>query len=94
MGGTMDIGNTAEAKSYICEHIFMDERPILYVTRPEGDWCFLCGDEHPEDASSYRVVGMNHILERDQSLTRILDLDPNEEAERASVDGEWTRSKF
>lgn len=82
-------------KSYICSHAFTSERHILYVTRPDGDWCFMCGDvDHPADASALRVVGLGHVLGHDPSLAEVLDLEPNEEAERATLTGEWTRSRF
>ena len=80
-------------KSYVCTHVF-DGEPVLYVTRPDGDWCFLCGADHPVEASSYRVVGANHVLTADQSLNEVLDLEPNHEAERSGVGGTWARSSF
>lgn len=81
-------------RSYVCTHVFEQERPVLYVTRPDGDWCFLCGENHPDDASAFRVVGLGHVVEQDASLARILDLDANEEAERSSVAEEWVRSQI
>jgi len=33
-------------KSYVCVDV-LDGSPVLYVTRPDGDWCLLCGGEHP-----------------------------------------------
>jgi len=80
-------------KCYVCTHVF-DGGPVLYVTRPDGDWCFLCGAEHAEDSSSYRVVGVGHVLRADQSLTEVLDLEPNHEAERRAVGRTWARSSF
>ena len=81
-------------KAYVCTEVFNAERPILYVTRPDGDWCFLCGEEHPQDASAYRVVGINHPVSGDPTLEDVLDLGVNEEAERSAVGGQWTRSAF
>lgn len=81
-------------KSYVCIEVFNHERPVLYVTRPDGDWCFLCGEEHPDDASSYRVVGIGHTIELDPTLTDVLDLGENEEAERERVGGAWTRTRI
>lgn len=81
-------------KSYFCIEVFQRERPILYVTRPDGDWCFLCGGEHPNDASAYRVVGIGHAIDMDPSLAEIADLQPNEEAEREYVGGVWRRATF
>ena len=81
-------------KSYVCIHVFNASKPVLYVTRPDGDWCALCGDEHAQDASQYRVVGLNHVLEHDPTLAEVLDLQPNEEAEREAVGASWIRSRF
>lgn len=75
-------------------HVFDATRPVLYVTRPDGDWCFLCGEEHPDEASQYRLVGLSHVLSRDATLTAVMDLGVDEEAERVAVGTEWTRSAF
>lgn len=87
-------GLPCETKSYVCIHVFDGTRPVLYVTRPEGDWCALCGDDHPDEASSYRVVGLGHVVDRDPTVGEVLDLSPNEEAERSSVGAPWVRSSF
>jgi hypothetical protein len=76
-------------KAYVCIHVFERERPVLLVTRPEGDWCFLCGEEHDEDASAYRVVGIGHVLEHDATLSEVLDLPPNWDAERSAPGAPW-----
>ena len=83
---------TADTKTYACLHVIEKTRPILYVTRPEGDWCILCGDNHPENEAYLRVIGMGHAIEYDPTLLEILDLLPNEEAERSKVGGQWVRS--
>lgn len=80
--------------SYVCLHAFDASRPVLLVSRPDGDWCFLCGDLHDNTAESVRVVGMSHLVERDPSLVAVLDLLPEWEAERESVEGPWTRRRI
>jgi hypothetical protein len=87
-------GIPSDLKSYLCVEVFEREMPILYVTRPDGEWCFLCGGDHPEDASAYRVVGIGHAIAMDPSLAEVVDLQPNEEAERTDVGGTWTRASF
>ena len=47
-------------KAYVCIEVFRGERPVLLVSREDGDWCFLCGADHPDDASFYRVAGIGH----------------------------------
>lgn len=83
-----------ETKSYVCIHVFDGSMPVLYVTRPEGDWCALCGDDHPDDASYYRVVGLGHVVQQDPTVAEVLDLEANEEAEREAVGSPWVRSGF
>lgn len=60
--------------AYVCIHVFEDTRPVLLVSRQEGDWCFLCGGEHEQKAENYRVVGRGHILARDAALHQLTDL--------------------
>jgi hypothetical protein len=78
-------------KAYVCIHVFDGVRPVLLVTRPEGDWCLLCGENHEDDASAYRVVGIGHVLERDGSLLEVLDLEPSWDAERTALGDPWLR---
>ncbi len=78
-------------KAYVCIHVFTRERPVLLVSRPEGQWCLLCGDEHDDDASAYRVVGIGHLLERDPSINAVLDLPPEWDAERSADGQPWLR---
>jgi hypothetical protein len=78
-------------KAYVCIHVFEGVRPVLLVTRPEGDWCFLCGESHENDASVYRVVGIGHVLEGDGSLLQVLDLEPGWDAERTALGQPWLR---
>lgn len=79
-------------KAYVCIHIFEKVKPVLLVSREDGDWCFLCGDTHPDDASFYRVVGIGHVIEQNPDLESILDLLPNEEAERVAPGEPWIRT--
>lgn len=79
-------------KAYVCIHVFENTRPVLLVTRPDGDWCLLCGDNHEDDPSVYRVVGIGHILERDSSLLDVVNLEPSWDAERTAMGEPWVRS--
>lgn len=78
-------------KAYVCNHVFNGERPVLLVSRPDGDWCFLCGDMHEANASAYRVVGIGHVLRQDPALSAVLNLPPQWDAERVSTDHAWER---
>ncbi|OQX04112.1 MAG: hypothetical protein BWK80_54230 [Desulfobacteraceae bacterium IS3] len=75
---------------YVCSHIFENTRPVLLVN--DGDWQMLCGGEHDEDEIP-GVVGLGHLLERDRSLSEILDLPDDWEAEKESSHASWTRRR-
>ncbi len=77
---------------FICSHIFNKSRPILLVIKTGGDWQMLCGGMHNADETP-KVVGMEHLLQRDQSLVQILDLPDEYEAERKSLNDSWIRTK-
>ena len=85
-------GLAYETMSFSCRHVVEGTRPVLYVSRADGQWMFLCGDEHPQDAYWYLVVGLGHEVDKDRTLTEVLDLLPEEEAERGHVGGPWTRT--
>lgn len=82
----------AEKIAYVCSHVFENTRPVLLVCKDGGDWQFLCGGDHDEKEIPH-VVGINHILQRDQSLLDVLNLEDDWEAERLSVGGDWVRKK-
>lgn len=81
-------------KAYVCIHVFSHAKPVLLVSRPDADWCFLCGEEHPDDAAYYKIVGIGHILESDPSLVELMNLGPEEEAERVALNAPWIRTKL
>ncbi|MBC7554085.1 MAG: DUF4262 domain-containing protein [Taibaiella sp.] len=67
------------------------DKPILHVVHDEeGDWQFLTGDQIPEDA---KIVALEQMVLRDNSLNDIFNLDYGERAERDSINGKWKRSK-
>lgn len=78
-------------KAYVCLHVFDNVAPVLLVSRADGDWQFLCGASHPDEAAQLRVVGAGHLLERDPSLQEVVDLPVDWEAERTEVGGPWSR---
>jgi hypothetical protein len=81
-----------EKPAFICCHVFENSRPVLLVARPDRDWQLLCGDAHSPNQGP-RLVGLNHLLDRDPSLTEILDLPVGWQAEREKLGGEWTRTR-
>jgi hypothetical protein len=79
-----------EIPAFVCSHVFGASKPILMVSREDGDWQFLCGGQHPA-LETPRVVGLNHLLERDETLAGVLDLPENYTAERKSPLEDWVR---
>lgn len=68
-----------------------DFKPILRVVHDEdGDWQFLTGDQMPEDI---KIVALEELIKRDETLNEVFDLEYNEEAERDFIGGKWTRNK-
>lgn len=82
-----------ERAAFVCRHVFEGSRPIRLVAHEEGDWQFLCGEEH-EAGEGPRVVGLNHLVERDPSLVEILELHQGWEAERHDVGTPWVRRQI
>lgn len=82
------------AKAYVCRHVFEQSHPVLLVSRADGDWCFLCGGFHLDNASEYRVVGIGHVIESDKMLLELHDLPAEWEAERKSAGSPWLRAPF
>jgi len=80
------------AKAYVCRHLFEQSHPVLLVSRADGDWCFLCGGFHADDASEYRVVGIGHVIDSDNTLLELYDLPADWEAERKSAASPWLRT--
>lgn len=80
-----------ETPAYVCSHVFDGSRPILLVSRAGGDWQCLCGGEHGAEEIP-KVVGLNHLFERDPSLADLRDLPDNWEAERTSPDQSWIKT--
>ena len=82
-----------EVPAYVCSHVFRATRPVLFVSREDGDWQFLCGGSHASDETP-RVVGQNHLIERDPSLSDLMDLPVEWEAERDTTESPWTRRRL
>ena len=78
-------------KTYTCTHVFERERPAKLVIHEATSWSVLCGGEHPDHHTAYRVVGLGHLVEHDCGLMEILDLPVGFEAERLAHEGTWER---
>lgn len=76
---------------FVCPHIFKNTRPILYVVHEDNEWQCLCGqDDHDEDG---HLIGIGHLIKRDPTIDDLHNM-PNEwEAQRASVNENWVKTK-
>lgn len=80
-----------EIPAFICSHIFENTRPVLFVSKEDGDWQLLCGgSDHVGEKP--KVVGLNHLLERDHTLKELLDLPDDWIAERTDPESDWIRT--
>ena len=83
---------------FICSHIFRNERPVCFVCLVDNQWQMLCGQ--PDDftgddpSKNCRLVGLNHLLDRDPTLLEILDLPVDWQAERKQAGDPWKRSRI
>lgn len=69
-----------------------EDKPILHIIHDdEGDWQFLTGDQMPEDI---KIVALEELVKRDNTLNEVFDLEYGEEAERDFIGGTWKRSKL
>ena len=82
-----------ETPAFVCSHVCENTRAVLLVSRADSDWQLLCGGNHDTDEVP-RVVGLNHLFERDPTLLELQDLPVGWEAERTHVGGEWLRMQI
>jgi hypothetical protein len=79
-----------EVAAFVCSHIFDGTHPVLLVSTEDGDWQCLCGGLHDETEVP-RVIGLNHLLDRDPTLREVLDLPAGCIAERPALGAPWSR---
>ena len=79
---------------FVCRQVVAREKPVLLVSRADGDWCFLCGGQHEQSTTDFISVGVGHMLEQDGSLVELLDLKSGWEAERKDRNSPWIRSEY
>jgi hypothetical protein len=90
----MNFRTEPHTKAYVCNLVFDRSRPVLLVSRADGEWCFLCGDSHEDDPSAYKVVGIGHVIEADQTVVELRNLPADWEAERESFVSAWVRVPY
>lgn len=84
----------SDPKAYVCTHVFLGARPVLYLYRDEDDDQIVAcgGDDHEQSADDWKVVHLDHELEKDETVGLILELEKGERAERRSVADSWIRT--
>ena len=71
-----------------CLHVLNHERPILHVTHDEdGDWQFLCGEEHRVDEA--RVIALDEAYELDRSVGKLAEMADGHSADRKDESSDW-----
>lgn len=88
-----------ELPAFVCGHVRDGEQPVLVASRlydetdPDDhpDWMFSCGagDHGPHEVVS---LGIGRVVAADPTLVEVLDLLPNETAERVDATAPWTRT--
>lgn len=69
-----------------------DNAPILHVVHEkDGDWQFLTKEVDFENA---KLICLEEMIQRDDTLNELYDLDYGEEAERAYLGDPWKRKKI
>lgn len=75
-------------ETFICGHLLRAERPIGYVFHDfDGSVQMLCGyDDCVLDGSNIAIVGLGHMMDRDESLRELTNLPIGHEAWRSPED--------
>ena len=84
-----------DEKSYTCTHVLSGSRPVLYVAREDGELIFACGSNHHEESTDdWKVVHSGHLVDLDASLTEVIDVPDNQQAERTAIGSPWVRGQI
>jgi hypothetical protein len=62
-----------ETMTLVCGHVFRNERDVKLVIRhSDGGWQLVCGQhDHPEDCADFEVVCLEHLAERQSTLSTL-----------------------
>jgi hypothetical protein len=73
---------------FTCSHVLSKERPILYVAHDdEGDWQFLCGEDHAEDDG--KIISLKQAVALDTTVNDLYEMPMGFGAERKTVKDKW-----
>jgi len=75
---------------YVCPHVFLGESDVLDVVRdPDGYWQFFCGEPECSKTSKPKLIGVGHLLNKDETINEVAKLEVGSYAERASASVDW-----
>jgi hypothetical protein len=75
---------------FTCRHVWANGRPILRVSHDaEGDWQFLCDEDHTDAAADCLLVCLEHIVSRDPSVNELATMCTAHVATRERLDAPW-----
>ena len=83
-----------EVPCLVCPHVLTDARPVrVMIHHSDGTWQAVCGEwDHSEQNEDFKVVGINHLFDRQTDLSPLRTLAPEQIAEL--IDGRWVVSIF
>ncbi len=80
---------------YVCSHVFRNEADILESVRDfDGSWQFFCGGDHDFENEDCHLVGVGHLVARDESIGILANMEIGTYAERESMESEWVYGKL
>ncbi len=73
---------------FTCCHVIEENKPIRYVIHDEdGDWQFLCGDNHSTEDG--RIIGFGEAIDLDPTIYKVRNLKRGQAAVREHKNSEW-----
>ncbi|MFK8013590.1 MAG: hypothetical protein AB8B80_16245 [Marinicellaceae bacterium] len=77
----------------VCEHIVANKRPIkMIVHNHDETWEFMCGEIDHFDFNDSKVIGITHLLKKDESLYLLKNIPVGCLAQRDKADSHWKYS--
>jgi|GEM_PF-982580 len=75
---------------FTCNHVLNKTHPILYITKTDNQFQFLCGQNHSPDDG--HIICINDIIKIDKSIKNILKLKDEWQAKRKCISDTWKKS--
>lgn len=76
---------------FVCNHVFNQERAILFVTHEaeDGFWQFLCGHNDHSHDNDYKVISIEQATVIDESINDLYEMPLGSGATRESQSNKW-----